>query len=101
MLVQSESFSNHFSLLRYDYSDSAYDCLKKAVASGYFDPEYVGNLLIRAAYSGEMREVKLLWPVAICNEMQNDMEIAFCIAAHQSHLDILHYMYENGADWDY
>jgi hypothetical protein len=61
----------------------------------------LGQLLISAARKGIQRDVDLILPIAISNNMHTELNEAFCMAALNCHIAIMELLFVNGVDIHY
>lgn len=73
--------------------------LKKLVISA--NQNTLRSLLIGAACSGVYRDVELMLPQVIANDMYNSVNEAFCAAAQNNHILVMELLINNGADIHY
>ena len=73
--------------------------LKKLVET--VSPLTLGKFLVSASAMGVVRDVRLIAPVAVGNDMFKELNIAFVAASRNCHEDVMQVLLENGADLHY
>lgn len=72
--------------------------LKILVSDKNLSVPSIHSLLLDVSRKGIIRDVELLWPIVVANNLYHIMEQAFVICASECHLTILKYMMENLGD---
>lgn len=76
-----------------------YHALQEIVEFG--NPMVLGKILLSSSTMGIVRDVKLIAPVALGNDMIREMNCAFVAASKNCHTSVMEILLEHGADLHY